>query len=102
MQSIHRFMSCVAVALRVAALMYSHFDKGVRVAVGVHGGQVGTADDAHQQAALLRVVAQRHQDTASLRGEAHRNARRLRNVTLLLPRPPVELTVWRCCGRSHV
>lgn len=35
-----------------------HFDKGVRVAVGVHGGQMGTAYDPNQEAALLRVIAQ--------------------------------------------
>lgn len=43
-----------------------HFDEGVRVAVGVHGGQVGTAYDPNHQAALLRVVAQRHQDASTL------------------------------------
>lgn len=35
-----------------------HFDEGVRVAVGVHGGQMGTAYDPNQQAALLCVIAQ--------------------------------------------
>lgn len=35
-----------------------HFDEGVRVAVGVHGGQMGTAYDPNQQAALLSVIAQ--------------------------------------------
>ena len=36
----------------------SHFDEGVRVAVGVHGGQMGTAYYPNQQAALLCVIAQ--------------------------------------------
>lgn len=43
-----------------------HFDKGVRVAVGVHGSQMGAAYDTHQQAAFLCVIAQRHQDAATL------------------------------------
>lgn len=43
-----------------------HFDKGVRVAVGVHGSQMGTAYDTNQQAAFLCVIAQWHQDAATL------------------------------------
>lgn len=52
-----------------------HFDEGVRVAVWVHGGQVGTADDPNQQAALLCVVAERHQDASTLGGR-RRNTQR--------------------------
>ena len=35
-----------------------HFDEGVRVAVRVHGRQMGTSYDPNQQAALLCVIAQ--------------------------------------------
>lgn len=35
-----------------------HFDERVGIAVGVHGCQVSTANDPHQQAALLCVVTQ--------------------------------------------
>lgn len=52
-----------------------HFDKRVRVAVGVHGCEMGTADDPHQQATLLRVVAQRHQDSATL-GEKNKGKKK--------------------------
>lgn len=43
-----------------------HFNKGVRIAVGVHGGQMGAAYDTNHQAALLCVIAQWHQDAAAL------------------------------------
>lgn len=39
------------------ACFYSQADKGVRVAIGIHGGQVGTAQHAHQQATSLGAVA---------------------------------------------
>lgn len=45
---------------------HSQADEGVRVAVGVHGGEVGAAQHAHQQAAPLRAVAQRQQDAPAL------------------------------------
>lgn len=38
--------------------LHSQADEGVRVAVGIHGGKVGTAQHAHQQATPLRAVAQ--------------------------------------------
>lgn len=43
-----------------------HFNEGVRIAVGVHGGQMGAAYDTNHQAALLCVIAQWHQDAAAL------------------------------------
>lgn len=48
------------------AARHSRFDVGVGVAVGVHGGQVGAADDAHQQALLLRAVLEGDEDPAAL------------------------------------
>lgn len=44
----------------------SHFDKGVRVAIRIHGGQVGTANNSHNQRTLLCGIQQRDQDTATL------------------------------------
>lgn len=52
-----------------------HFDKGVRVAVGVHGCQMGAAYDPDQQAALLCVVAQWHQDSTALGTEKNSRVR---------------------------
>ena len=43
-----------------------HFDERVRVAVAVHGGELRAADDADEELLLLRVVAQRQQDAATL------------------------------------
>lgn len=40
----------------------SRFNVRVGEAVGVHGGEVSAADDAHHQAALLRAVLQRDHD----------------------------------------
>lgn len=47
-------------------LSHSHFDVGVGVAIGVHGGQVGAAHDAHLQPLLLRAVLERDEDPATL------------------------------------
>lgn len=45
------------------------FNVGVREAVGVHGGQVGAAHDAHHQTGLLGVVLEGdHDATALLQG----------------------------------
>lgn len=46
--------------------LHSQADKGVRVAVGIHGGEVGTAQHSHQQAAPPRAVAQGQQDASPL------------------------------------
>lgn len=46
--------------------LHSQADEGVRIAIGIHGGKVGTAQDTHQQAALPRAVAQRQQDAPAL------------------------------------
>lgn len=46
----------------------AHFDEGVGVSVGVHGGQVSAADHTHDQAALLTAVHQRYEDATALLG----------------------------------
>lgn len=43
-----------------------HFDIGVRVAIGVHGGQVNTADDSHDETVGLGAVHEGHQDPTTL------------------------------------
>lgn len=45
---------------------YSRFHVGVGEAVGVHGGEVSAAYDAHHQAGLLGVVLEGNHDAASL------------------------------------
>lgn len=50
----------------VSIHLHSQADKGVRVAVGVHGGKVGAAQHTHQQAALPGAVAQGQQDAPAL------------------------------------
>ena len=47
-------------------VMNAHFNEGVGVSVGVHGGQVGAAHHSYHQAALPAVVVQGHLDTAPL------------------------------------
>lgn len=54
-----------------------HFNKGVRITIGVHGSQMGAAYDANHQAALLCVVAQRHQDAAALEMQANSSVRQI-------------------------
>lgn len=72
-----------------------HFDKGVRVAVRVHGCQMGTAYDTNQQAALLRVIAEWHQDAATLGTQK----------TTVSDGAPVsifdERTLWESCSRVN-
>lgn len=46
--------------------VYLQADKGVRVAIGIHGGEVGAAQHPHQQAATLGAVAQGQQDAPTL------------------------------------
>lgn len=43
-----------------------HFHERVRVAIGIHGGQVNTADYAHEEPALLAVVHEGDQDASPL------------------------------------
>ena len=44
----------------------SHFHKGIRVAVGVHGGQVNTAHHPYEEAAKLSAVHQRDENPTAL------------------------------------
>ena len=50
----------------VTRTAHSRFHVGVRVAIGVHGGQVGAPHDAYQQALLLRAVLEGDEDAAPL------------------------------------
>lgn len=52
--------------LSLGCVTNSRFDIGVWEAVCVHGGEVGTADNAHHQARLLGTVLEGDHDTPSL------------------------------------
>lgn len=43
-----------------------HFDIGVRVAVSIHGSQVNTAHDSHNETVGLGAVHEGHQDPTAL------------------------------------
>lgn len=43
-----------------------HFDKWVRVSIGIHGGQVNTAHHTHEETILLGAVREGDQDTTTL------------------------------------
>lgn len=47
-------------------LLCLHFDIGVGVAVGIHGGQVNTAHHSHNEAVGLGAVHEGHQDPTAL------------------------------------
>lgn len=49
-----------------AILIYLHFDIGVRVSIRVHGSQMDTAHDAHNEAALLSAVHEGDQNAPAL------------------------------------
>lgn len=59
----YRYKSCWG---GFSLMEHIHFDKWVRISVGVHGSQMSAADHAHNQTTLLTVVRQWHQDATSL------------------------------------